>query len=341
MSDEERKNVSRADQIRSRRMNKTDRQNAESLPKDFSKSSAAERPHAPASRQQVTSRYQPPRQPQQQYTAQNRRKVYMKLNTPGAEVRLPSMPTMQLGWRYASIALLVVLLIALYAFFNLSSFLISKPTLVGAVRITAEDMAPYLDVIGVSPITIKPAEVEQEIAAKFADLESVKVTVGLPASLFVEVVERKPVLFLQYPDGSVKWVDMNGYIFPARGDSAMLPGVAVNGELPIPPSNPSASTAPTSNPAIQQERVEPAFVSAALSLTLQIPPETILVYDPAYGLGWTDPQGWLVYFGTNTDNIALKLEEYQLIIDELNAKGIRPALISLKYLHAPFIRMEQ
>jgi hypothetical protein len=63
-------------------------------------------------------------------------------------------------------------------------------------------------------------------------------------------------------------------------------------------------------------------------------------YDPSFGLGWQDPQGWMVFFGRNTSEITTKLLEYQTIIAALQERNITPALISLENLHAPFYRLE-
>ena len=83
------------------------------------------------------------------------------------------------------------------------------------------------------------------------------------------------------------------------------------------------------------------FVEAIISLTTTVPEGSQLQYHPQFGLGWHDPQGWMVYFGQDTTNIDSKLTEYQNILSELNQLGVTPALISLEFVHAPFYRMEQ
>jgi hypothetical protein len=63
-----------------------------------------------------------------------------------------------------------------------------------------------------------------------------------------------------------------------------------------------------------------------------------MVFDPKYGMGWQDPQGWFVYFGQNTADIAMKKIVYQAILDTFSQKGIKPTLVSLAYLDAPFYK---
>ncbi len=63
-----------------------------------------------------------------------------------------------------------------------------------------------------------------------------------------------------------------------------------------------------------------------------------MIYDPQYGLGWQDPRGWSVYFGQNTQNIAMKLEVYQSLVENIISQGIQPTLISMAYPDAPFYK---
>jgi hypothetical protein len=88
-------------------------------------------------------------------------------------------------------------------------------------------------------------------------------------------------------------------------------------------------------------RTTPDFVRGILLLNQHLPEGTPLQYDPEFGLGWQDPAGWLVYFGKNIQDVEIKLTEYQVIIEKMQAQGLTPALISLEFLHAPFYRMEQ
>ena len=63
-----------------------------------------------------------------------------------------------------------------------------------------------------------------------------------------------------------------------------------------------------------------------------------MVYDPQYGIGWQDPRGWQIFFGVTMDNLPLKVQAYQAIMDMLSLKGVQPTLISVAYLDAPFYK---
>ncbi len=72
-----------------------------------------------------------------------------------------------------------------------------------------------------------------------------------------------------------------------------------------------------------------------------MPADTLLVYDSVHGLGWNDPKGWEVYFGSEDQDMEMKLAVYQALVDRLENEGIQPAMISVEYVHAPYYRMER
>jgi hypothetical protein len=51
-----------------------------------------------------------------------------------------------------------------------------------------------------------------------------------------------------------------------------------------------------------------------------------------------DPNGWQVYIGKDLNQFEAKMATYQAIISELESRGIRPTLVSVEHLDAPFYR---
>jgi cell division protein FtsQ len=143
-------------------------------------------------------------------------------------------------------------------------------------------------------------------------------------------VERAPVL-AWFEGGREVWVDGEGVAFPPRGEAGEL--VAVEG---TPPSMP---------PVLESEQkpafAPPALVSAVLKMAERVPSDTPIAYDEQYGLGWRDYRGWQVYYGTDLDQIEMKLQVYEAMVDNLERQGIQPELISLEFLHAPYYRLER
>jgi hypothetical protein len=58
-------------------------------------------------------------------------------------------------------------------------------------------------------------------------------------------------------------------------------------------------------------------------------------------LGWNDPNGWEVFFGSQGNDMNQKLAVYKSLVERLQSEGIQPALISVEYIHAPYYRMER
>jgi len=283
-------------------------------------------------------------------SAPARRQYYYALSTPGAEVRLPALPVIRPSWRMISGLLAAVMILAMSALWNAPTFQIGDITISGAQRIAKVDLEAVMNMAGEPAVTVSPRLLEEALAAAFPDMKSVDVTMGFPARLAVAVVERQPVIAWEQ-DGKTSWIDMEGYAFPVRGEPG-TPLVTVMAEGSPPslaaeeaPAEGSASTAaekaasiagaPQAVPFLPPEMITPLAEMAG-----QAPEGMSLAYSPDYGLGWNDPQGWRVYFGQDTANIALKLSEYQAIVDYLVPRNIHPSLISVEYLHAPFYRLE-
>jgi cell division protein FtsQ len=276
-----------------------------------------------------------------------RRKAHLSMNRKGAEVRIPAIPRLRLGWRWISGAAFILSLVVVICFSSLSTFTVSAVDLEGAERLGSEEILSKVDIIGDSIITIQPEEVKAAIESSFPSLSSVDVSVGLPSSVSIQVVERQPLILWQM-ESTLYWIDSEGLLFTPRGEADVLMTVIA---ADYPPQAPNAedgeeeteegleqSTAAGTNTVI---RTSPEFILGILSLQAYIPEESTLQYDPEFGLGWQDPQGWMVYFGKDISEMDLKLVEYQAIVERLIAQNITPALISLEFIDAPFYRLEQ
>lgn len=271
----------------------------------------------------------------------------MRLNTPGAEVRLPSIPNLTLGWRFASVVILLSMVVAANALWNLSLFQVEGIELIGAQRLTAEEISTQLDILGRSIVEIIPTNLEQKILSEFPDLKIAEVKVGLPAAITIAVEERIPAVIWIPKDGPSMWIDEEGFMFPARGEATLPVKVLAYSDPPPPPvvlpDEAEEKESQTTEEILLNNNpdVDPAFILAVMSLRDVLPNDSVLIFDTQYGLGWDDPRGWQVYFGVNTQDIDLKLAQYNVIVEELQSQNIHPILISLEFLHAPFYRMEQ
>jgi hypothetical protein len=278
----------------------------------------------------------------------NKRRYDVALSTEGAEIRLPSLPSLALGWRLLSAILVAALGFAVYTILYSPMFQINEIETEGLRRLTIQDINAVVDVLGSSILYVDPSEMQEELLRAFPDLQSLSVQVGVPAKLTLNAIERQAVLAWE-DDGKLLWIDANGVVFPPRGDSGPL-GKVIASSLPT-VANPAEETLADETSAAPPEdlggteaavqMVPVDLVVAILAMVEQAPPNTPIVYDEQHGLGWQDNLGWTVFFGKDTGDMSMKLQVYKVLAKRLKKQDPRPTLVSVEYLHAPYYRVEQ
>jgi hypothetical protein len=245
-------------------------------------------------------------------------------------VRAPMFNLPQLGPRWVSAGLTLLLGMLIYTMITANTFMVSALEITGNQRLSSEEVNAKLGIKGLSIFKAIPSEIEKTLRTTFPDLAGASVQVGFPNRIQIAVVERTPVL-IWFQDDQTTWIDSNGVAFTPRGDVPGLVQISSSGNPPTPSADPDKI-------AYDQSFISPAMVQAILSLIPQVPSGAPIVYDPKYGVGWQDPQGWSVYFGQNIQEIDLKKKIYQSILDTFSQQGIHPTLISVAYLDAPFYK---
>jgi len=245
-------------------------------------------------------------------------------------VHAPTLKIPELGSRWVSGALTILMTFMLYSMWTASTFMIKTADLHGNQRLSTEEVNSMLGLIDQPVFKAVPAQIQAKLRSAFNDLSSVRVVVGFPNRISVYVTERTPVLAWNHA-GSIKWIDASGVAFTPRGD---VPGlVQVNAT-----SDPVQTAQDLSLPLYEQIAVDPGMVQALITMAPYVPSGMTEAFDPIYGMGWQDPRGWTVYFGQNTKDIPVKLQVYQAIVDTLIRQGIQPSLISVENLNAPFYK---
>jgi hypothetical protein len=273
-------------------------------------------------------------------SAQNKRikrRYDVALSTPGAEIRLPSIPRIQVGWRILSAILAGLLGYLLYVYSYSPAYRVTATEVEGQQRISKHDINIVANVAEQPIFSIDPAEIERNLEEAFFDLSDVTVMVSVPSSVTVVIEERSPIL-AWHQDGQSMWIDSSGIAFPPRGEAG--PSVIVEALDPLP----SASNEIDIDPVSENESARflpPQLLSAILAISVHVPPDTPLFYTEERGLGWQDKQGWEVFFGKDLKDIEMKLSVYDAIVDFLLQEGIQPELISVEFVHAPYYRMER
>jgi hypothetical protein len=317
--------VSRAEFVRQRRTSRTPNR------------SAAKKPAAPSVRRVSTtaSLFLPveprvdPRRTQARTVAGTRQRYDAVFTVSKTRVHTPGITLPQFNIRWVSALLTAVLLFVLYTLWTSSTFIVTGAEITGNQRLGAAEIFASLHLTGKPIFSAVPAQMEADLRAAYPDLSAVRVRVAFPNRVIVEVIERTPIL-AWYQNGAMGWIDASGVAFPPRGAADGLINVVASG---TPPQVPDAAL-----PVYEQAYVPPGMVQALAALYPYVPAGVPMIYDPQYGMGWQDPRGWQVFFGHTTDDIALKVQMYQSIVDTLAREGRQPTLISLAYLDAPFYK---
>ena len=280
-----------------------------------------------------------------------KRQYFYALGASGAELRLPALPFISAGGRFFSAIIVVFAALVIYALAFSPTFQISELTIDGISRLTAGDIQAVLDVQGVQIVAFDPGAARAALEKAFPELGSVKVQVGLPAEVHIQVTELQPAVAWNGGD-TVYWIDANGVILPPRGEPGQLLTIGADGQPPLLPVaqteaiSTAASTAETTG-AIQAaapveiwgRQVDPQILKRMIDLQALIPPDAKLVYNSLNGLGWEDPRGWDVYIGRDLTDFDLKLSMYTAIITHLEQQGTFPQdMISVEFINAPFYR---
>ena len=277
-----------------------------------------------------------------------KRRIDVPLNVTGAELRLPSIPLLHLGWRAVSLLMVLMMTASLFLIWKAPVFQVNSVEAEGLQRLTVGDLNAVMGTLGKSVFTINPNFLDETLHQAFPELSKISVRISLPAKVKVVVTERVPVIaWIQ--DDIETWVDAEGISFPPRGDpKTALVKVEGHGTPPsIAAASPSdlqelpGGVASATTPNNLSLRLSPELVSAIMSLGAKMPADTLLVYDSEHGLGWNDPNGWEVFFGAEDQDMEMKLTVYQALVDRLQSEGIQPAMISVEYVHAPYYRMER
>ncbi|MBE0671677.1 MAG: FtsQ-type POTRA domain-containing protein [Anaerolineales bacterium] len=261
------------------------------------------------------------------------RRFNIALGLPEFHLHRPKfiMPRLHANWRLASIIISLLLGVAIYLAFSLPYFFVPSATVLGNLRITREEITAVLGVTGQSIFTVQPDELETRLRMNYPELLSADVEVYLPNHVYVTVKERTPVIIWQQGEGYT-WIDTTGVAFRPRGlEAGLVPVVAVGDPLPgIAPKDDLLSPPPY----MQKE-----LVDAILALSPLLPASTTMTFDPAQGLGWTDPRGWKTVFGTSAHDMPLKARVYQSLVDSLMARSLTPIYINVVYPDAPYYRL--
>lgn len=289
-------------------------------------------------------------------TKKPRRKYSLVLGASGAEMILPAIPMVKVGWRLVSGLLVLFIGVALFLLTISPTFQVDVPIVKGNQRVTTADITTVLNLSGTPAYMVDPTTVKADLAKAFPEFSSIRLSLGIPAKLQIFVEERQPIISWKHGATSF-WIDAYGSIFPVRGDARAMISINSDENPPfvIKATPKLETTAPKSKTPVKivkaaalnkmdvlfTEKVDPNMLISAVKLSAILGADTTLVYTKDNGLGWTDGKGVQVFVGRDLTDIDAKLKVYQGVAEYLNAQGKNPRIISVEYINAPFYRLEQ
>ena len=317
----EKKDLTRSEEVRLRREKETSQRMKRAVRE-------ATRPVPP-----VTTRNKPVgASPKRRGAKNTRRRFQVALPIPSDEIRTLSIPRPVFGMRAVSFTLVAILAAAIYLAYNLPFFRVTQAQITGNQMLSVQEVNAVMGVVNRPIFTLTPADLETRLKLNFPELVSADVNVSMPNIVTVTLVERHPVVRWEQ-GGAFTWISEDGIAFRPRGDMPELISVVADG---APVVNLSAT-----DPLNPTPYISPEMVQSLKGLAGHVPPGMVIIYDPAFGFGWSDPRGWRVYFGTTSDDVELKIRVYEAMVNSLTQRGIRPAMINVTYPTAPYYRMNQ
>ena len=277
-----------------------------------------------------------------------RRRYDIALSSPGVEISLPALPAISLGWRLLSGVLVAGLVVLLYHLWTAPTYQVQAAELEGNHYIDPETVNRVLNLYNKPIFMVDPQQMEADLQRAFPGLLiDSSVQIVLPASVFVSIHERVPVI--SWKQGSeTLWVDADGFAFDPVGENDVLIQVEAQVAPPKPVVFDDGETdEPEGGTDALVEMLDPvAFMTLEMVAALDriddhAPKGVPLAYDPRHGLGWHDTKrNWDVYFGMDLSNIEEKLIVYEAIREKLREDGISPTMVSVEHIHAPYYRLE-
>jgi cell division protein FtsQ len=265
-----------------------------------------------------------------------KRRFDIALNGQGAEMRLPSIPSIGVGWRLFSALLIGAIGFMIYFLWSSPFFNVEAIDVSGLVRLSDDEINTVVDVVGKSIIFVDPVMIEQKLRAAYPELENISVETEVPNKVLVNLVERQAVLAWEQ-DGQTYWIDEYGMAYLPHGDNN--PGITVQGNDLL--ASAAEENELSGEGEVQDKKIPMELVNAILTLNQKVPENSPITYDSQHGIGWFDPRGWQVYFGSGEEDMEVKWKVYWKTFKQLKKAGILPALISVEYVHAPYYRLER
>lgn len=219
--------------------------------------------------------------------------------------------------RWASLLLLAGCIWALVTIARDESFYLTSIPVDGTNAFSASDIVANSGLAGAHIFAADPNDAARRLG-EMPGITSAEVTLEWPNTVEIQVVEASPVA-LWKQNGLTYWVDKEGRLIPSRASANGL--LLIESELNETPAD--------------DTYVADEILAGALQLRELRANIDRLNYGPGDGLSYQDGRGWRAYFGTGLD-MEQKLAVYETIVEDLLARAVSPAYISVRNEARPY-----
>lgn len=222
-----------------------------------------------------------------------------------------------LSARWASVLVLAACIWALVTIARDESFYLTAIPVEGATSFAASEIVAQSGLASVHVFAADPNEAARRIG-EMPGIISAEVDLEWPNLVAIQVTESKPVA-LWRQNGRTYWIDDAGQLIPSRASAAGL--LMIESEV---------NEAPADEMFVADEILVGALQLRELRANIDR-----LYYEPGNGLSYQDGRGWRAYFGSGL-NMERKLAIYETVVEDLLARAISPAYISVRNEAKPY-----
>ena len=263
--------------------------------------------------------------------ARKRKQIFMTTAT--GKVRLaPTALDAATSARVSSVAILFLVVLAVVELTTNEAFYVYHPAVLGNERVSSAEVITASQLEGLHVLWLQPEQVVASLRANLPELRAAFVWCSLPAECTIQVEERRPTF--EWRQGQTRtWIDAEGMVFPARGQSPGLPVVEV---------------APNVTALLPGQRADSGLVSAMLALARDsivhnrarqagaLPEVKSYRFTAEHGIEFSDPKGnWPVYLGVGPD-VAARVAMWKSLSASLASRNVKPKFVDVHYANAPF-----
>jgi cell division septal protein FtsQ len=257
--------------------------------------------------------------------SQAKPKRYRRYDSSGLAGTIEALPRPQLRHRSISvkwIALVVIAMLVVGAILWIwlsDTFYVTRISVAGNALTPAQEIVQTSGIGGQHLLWVNHTAASERIVNGNPAIMRARVDCQLPNRCTIKVQERQPGVAWRF-GGAVTWIADDGMAFAAKRDTD-LPLITID--------------APQGPALLPGKEADQRIVRSAVAVAKAMPGVRQYKYTTEHGLEFQSKDGFPVYLGLG-DNMADRAMMWKAVEAELNALGVTPQFVDLRYPVAPY-----